>query len=315
MTTDTKTPANLAAQRAFEGKVALVTGASTGIGRATAVAFANAGARLILGDVDKRSADTAKAIVSAGSEVRFVLTDVSDSESVRALVEAAVQTYGRLDVAFNNAGLLPPTADLADMSVEDFDRTIAVDLRGVFLCLKYEIGAMLKTGGGAIVNTASVAGVVADPGMASYVAGKHGVVGLTKAAALDYVTRNIRVNAVAPGLVATPMTNRWLNDPGFVAKLMQNSPIGRAPNPKKSQGPSCIFARQPRPSPPVRPSWSTEVRPRTEAEPTRGVACADATASHAEMRRQVPAADLRLRLVPRAGWPGASLGGRILRED
>ena len=236
MTTDTKTPANLAAQRAFEGKVVLVTGASTGIGRATAIAFANAGARLILGDVDKRSADTAEAIVSAGGEARFVLTDVSDSESVRALVEAAVQTYGRLDVAFNNAGLLPPTADLADMSVEDFDRTIAVDLRGVFLCLKYEIGAMLKTGGGAIVNTASVAGVVADPGMASYVAAKHGVVGLTKAAALDYVTRNIRVNAVAPGLVATPMTNRWLNDPGFAAKLMQNSPIGRAAQPEEIAG-------------------------------------------------------------------------------
>lgn len=236
MTTDTKTPANLAAQRAFEGKVVLVTGASTGIGRATAIAFANAGARLILGDVDKRSADTAEAIVSAGGEARFVLTDVSDSESVRALVEAAVQTYGRLDVAFNNAGLLPPTADLVDMSVEDFDRTIAVDLRGVFLCLKYEIGAMLKTGGGAIVNTASVAGVVADPGMASYVAAKHGVVGLTKAAALDYVTRNIRVNAVAPGLVATPMTNRWLNDPGFAAKLMQNSPIGRAAQPEEIAG-------------------------------------------------------------------------------
>ncbi|MEB0113682.1 SDR family oxidoreductase [Variovorax sp. RTB1] len=236
MTTDNKNPASPAAQRAFEGKVVLVTGASTGIGRATAIAFANAGARLILGDIDKRSADTAAAIVAAGGQAQFVPTDVSDPESVRALVDAAVQTYGRLDAAFNNAGLLPPTADFADMSVEDFDRTIAVDLRGVFLCLKYEIGAMLKTGGGAIVNTASVAGVVADPGMASYVAAKHGVVGLTKAAALDYATRNIRVNAVAPGLVATPMTNRWLDDPGFAAKLMQNSPIGRAAQPEEIAG-------------------------------------------------------------------------------
>jgi NAD(P)-dependent dehydrogenase (short-subunit alcohol dehydrogenase family) len=151
MTTDTQNMASPAAQRAFEGKVVLVTGASTGIGRATAIAFANAGARLILGDIDPRCADTADFIMSAGGQARFVPTDVSDPESVRALVEAAVQTHGRLDAAFNNAGLLPPTADFADMSVEDFDRTIAVDLRGVFLCLKYEIAAMLKTGGGAIV--------------------------------------------------------------------------------------------------------------------------------------------------------------------
>lgn len=236
MITDTQNRTSPAAQRAFEGRVVLVTGASTGIGRATAIAFANAGARLILGDIDKRSADTAEVIVAAGGEARFVPTDVSDPDSVRALVDAVVQTYGRLDAAFNNAGLLPPTADFADMSVEDFDRTIAVDLRGVFLCIKYEIAAMLKTGGGAIVNTASVAGVIADPGMASYVAAKHGVVGLTKAAALDYATRNIRVNAVAPGLVATPMTQRWLDDPAFAARLMQNSPIGRPAQPDEIAG-------------------------------------------------------------------------------
>lgn len=224
------------AQRAFEGKVVLVTGASTGIGRATAIAFGSAGARLILGDIDKRAAETAAAIVAAGGEARFVPCDVSDPASVRALVDAAVQTYGRLDAAFNNAGLLPPTADFADMTVEDFDRTMAVDLRGVFLCIKYEIAAMLKSGGGAIVNTASVVGLVADPGMAPYVAAKHGVIGLTKAAALDYATRNIRVNAVAPGLVSTPMTDRWLNDPDFAGKLLQNSPIGRAAQPEEISG-------------------------------------------------------------------------------
>ena len=118
--------------------------------------------------------------MAAGGEARFVPTGVSDPESVHVLVEAAVQAHGQLDAAFNNAGILPPTAAFADMTVPDFDRTIAVDLRGVFLCMKYELAAMLKDGGGAIVNTASVAGVVADPGMASYVAAKHGVVGLTK---------------------------------------------------------------------------------------------------------------------------------------
>jgi NAD(P)-dependent dehydrogenase (short-subunit alcohol dehydrogenase family) len=236
MTTNSNTSASPTMQRAFEGKVVLVTGASTGIGRATAIAFANAGARLVLGDIDQRAAETAATIVAAGGEAQFVSTNVSDADSVRLLVDAAVQAYGRLDAAFNNAGLLPPTADLADMTVEDFDRTIAVDLRGVFLCMKYEIAAMLKTGGGAIVNTASVAGLVADPGMASYVAAKHGVVGLTKAAALDYATRSIRVNAVAPGLVATPMTERWLADPAFAGKLLQNSPIGRAAQPEEIAG-------------------------------------------------------------------------------
>ncbi|MBS0475264.1 MAG: SDR family oxidoreductase [Proteobacteria bacterium] len=220
----------------FTGKVVLITGASSGIGRATAVAFGRAGAKVVLGDLNEEAAATASQIKAAGGEALFVKTDVSQPASVEALVQAAVGAHGRLDVAFNNAGLLPRTADLADMTTEDFDRTIAVDLRGVFLCLKYEIRQMLSNGGGAIVNTASVAGLVADPGMAPYVAAKHGVVGLTKAAALDYATRNIRVNAVAPGLVATPMTERWLADPAFKGKLLQNSPIGRAAQPEEIAG-------------------------------------------------------------------------------
>jgi NAD(P)-dependent dehydrogenase (short-subunit alcohol dehydrogenase family) len=220
----------------FEGKVVLVTGASTGIGRATALAFGRSGAKLVLGDLDEKAGETAALIVEAGGQAIFVKADVSQAASVEALVEAAVQAHGRLDVAFNNAGLLPRTADLADMELEDFDRTIAVDLRGVFLCLKYEIGQMLKNGGGAIVNTASVAGLIADPGMSPYVAAKHGVVGLTKAAALDYAARNIRVNAVAPGLVTTPMTQRWLADPAFREKLLQNSPIGRPAEPGEIAG-------------------------------------------------------------------------------
>ncbi len=220
-------------QSRFADKVVIVTGASTGIGRATAIAFAREGARIVIGDFDDAAADTASAITDAGGSAMFVKTDVSQDASVQGLVQAAVDTHGRLDIGFNNAGLLPRTADLADMSVEDFDRTIAVDLRGVFLCMKYQIAQMLRNGGGAIVNTASVAGLVADPGMAPYVAAKHGVVGITKAAALDYATRNIRVNAVAPGLVATPMTERWLADPAFKEKLLQNSPIGRAARPEE----------------------------------------------------------------------------------
>jgi len=220
-------------QSRFADKVVIVTGASTGIGRATAIAFAREGARIVIGDFDDAAADTASAITDAGGSAMFVKTDVSQDASVQGLVQAAVDTHGRLDIGFNNAGLLPRTADLADMSVEDFDRTIAVDLRGVFLCMKHQIAQMLRNGGGSIVNTASVAGLVADPGMAPYVAAKHGVVGITKAAALDYATRNIRVNAVAPGLVATPMTERWLADPAFKEKLLQNSPIGRAARPEE----------------------------------------------------------------------------------
>jgi NAD(P)-dependent dehydrogenase (short-subunit alcohol dehydrogenase family) len=220
----------------FAGKVVLVTGASTGIGRATARAFGARGAKLVLGDLDERAAETASLINAAGGEATFVPTDVSQAGLVEALVRATVERHGRLDVAFNNAGMLPRTADLADMGVEDFDRTIAVDLRGVFLCMKYEIAQMLANGGGAIVNTASVAGLVADPGMSPYVAAKHGVVGLTKAAALDYATRKIRVNAVAPGLVASPMTERWLADPAFKDKVLQNSPIGRPAEPDEIAG-------------------------------------------------------------------------------
>ncbi|WP_186289438.1 glucose 1-dehydrogenase [Burkholderia gladioli] len=217
----------------FMDKVVIVTGASTGIGRATAIAFGREGAKVVIGDFDDTAANTVSTITDAGGTAMFVKTDVSQEASVQELVQAAVDTHGRLDIGFNNAGLLPRTAALADMSVEDFDRTIAVDLRGVFLCMKYQIAKMLRNGGGAIVNTASVAGLVADPGMAPYVAAKHGVVGITKAAALDYATRNIRVNAVAPGLVATPMTERWLADPAFKEKLLQNSPIGRAAQPEE----------------------------------------------------------------------------------
>lgn len=215
----------------YTGKTVLVTGAATGIGRATALAFAEQGAKVMIGDVDSRAEDTVKAIVDQGGEAAFCKTNVANGEEVKQLVVQTVRQYGKLDAAFNNAGVLPPTAPLCEQSDADFERVLDIDLKGVFFCLKYEIDAMLKTGGGAIVNTASVAGVVADPGMSPYVAAKHGIVGLTRAAALDYARQNIRVNALAPGLVDSPMTQRWLKDPEFVKALMANSPIGRPAQP------------------------------------------------------------------------------------
>ena len=217
-------------------RVVLVTGAATGIGRAAALAFAQHGDAVVIGDIDARAGETVTAIEQAGGRALFVQTDVTVDAQVEHLVAAAVETFGGLHAAFNNAGLLPPTAPLAEMSELDWDRVIDVDLKGVFLCLKHEIAHMLGAGGGAIVNTASVAGVVADPGMAPYVAAKHGVVGLTKAAALDYARLGIRVNAVAPGLVETPMTERWLGDPEIFAALMANSPIGRPAAPEEIAG-------------------------------------------------------------------------------
>ncbi|MBN3789129.1 SDR family oxidoreductase [Burkholderia sp. Ac-20353] len=220
----------------YSGKTVLITGAASGIGRATALAFAERGARLVIGDVGQGANETVEQIHALGGEAIFVKTDVSNADAVHALVATAVETYGKIDAAFNNAGILPRTAPFAEMTEEDFDRVIAVDLKGVFLCVKYEIDAMLKTGGGAIVNTASVAGVIADPGMAPYAAAKHGVIGLTKAAALDYATKGIRVNALAPGLIRTPMTDRWLRDPAMTQALMASSPMGRAAEPEEMAG-------------------------------------------------------------------------------
>jgi len=203
----------------YSGKVALVTGGGSGIGNTSAA-----------------GQETADEIRQFGGEAIFVKTDVSNAESVETLVRTTVETFGRLDCAFNNSGILPPTVPLADVEIADFDRVVAVDLRGVFLSMKYEIRHMLKAGGGAIVNTASVAGVIADPGMAAYVAAKHGVIGLSKAAALDYATRGIRVNALAPGIVRTPMIDRWLKDEAFAADLLAGSPMHRAADPEEIAG-------------------------------------------------------------------------------
>ena len=220
----------------FEGRTVLITGAATGIGRATALAFAAARAAVVIGDVDPRAEDTASEIIAAGGKAAFQKTDVSDNAQVQALVVRAVSEFGALDIAFNNAGLLPPTAPLAEQTEDDWNRIMRVDATGVFLCLKHELVQMAKAGRGAIVNTASVAGLRADPGMAPYVAAKHAVVGLTKAAAIGYATSGIRINAIAPGLVRTPMTERWLNDPQMRDKVLADSPIRRAAAPEDIAG-------------------------------------------------------------------------------
>ncbi|MGH8403706.1 MAG: SDR family NAD(P)-dependent oxidoreductase [Gammaproteobacteria bacterium] len=220
----------------YTGKVVLVTGAASGIGRATALAFARQGAKVCIGDVSAGADETVDVIKKEGGDAHFVKTDVTQATAVEALVRTTVETFGGLDCAFNNSGILPPTKPLAETEESDFDKVIAVDLRGVFLCMKYEIRQMLKAGSGAIVNTASVAGLIGDPSMAPYVAAKHGVIGLTRAAAIDYATKGIRVNAVAPGLVETPMTAGWLKDPAYRQMVVGNVPLGRPARPDEIAG-------------------------------------------------------------------------------
>jgi NAD(P)-dependent dehydrogenase (short-subunit alcohol dehydrogenase family) len=213
----------------FEGKVAIVTGAAHGIGRATAAAFASQGARVLLADIDVEGGEAAMArIVDDGGIASFLRTDVSVSSDVRAMVATAVDRYGRLDYAHNNAGIVGGGATVVDMPEETWDRGIAVMLTGVFLCLKHEIPVMLAQGGGAIVNTSSGAGIIGFPTMANYVAAKHGVIGLTKTAALEYATSGIRINAVCPGTAHSKMVEDWIGgDPAREAEVAALHPIGR----------------------------------------------------------------------------------------
>ena len=215
----------------FSGKVALVTGGSRGIGRATALLFAQSGAKVVIGDVDPAGSETVEVIKRDGGEAVFVGTDVSNEHDVTNLIATAVKTYGGLHCAFNNAGVLPPTGTLVDMDEPTFNKTLDVDLKGVFLCMKHEIAHMLQSGGGAIVNNASIAGMIAEPGISAYIAAKHGVIGLSKAAAVEYASRGIRINALAPGLVKTAMTKAWFDDPDMNAHFIANTPIGRISQP------------------------------------------------------------------------------------
>ncbi|WP_339183580.1 glucose 1-dehydrogenase [Oceanobacillus sp. FSL W7-1293] len=218
-------------EKDFEGKVVLITGAASGIGEATALKFAERGAKIAIGDINEDSDKVIQQIKDEGGDAVFFKTDVSNADQVKSLVEKTADHFGKIDCAFNNAGILPKIASFIDTTEEDFDQTIAVDLKGVFLCLKYELEYMVKAGGGSIVNTASVAGLIADPDMSPYVAAKHGVVGLTKAAGIEYADKGIRVNAVAPGVTATPLAKEKLEDPEIREEMIGNVPADRAATP------------------------------------------------------------------------------------
>lgn len=222
--------------RLVEGKVALVTGAASGIGAAAAQIFAEKGARVVVSDIaEDGGMATVESIKSAGGEAVFHRCDVADPEQVQNLIQTTVDTYGRLDAAFNNAGVEGEAATTPNCSLENFDLNVDVNLKGVFLCMKYQINQFLKQGsGGAIVNTASVAGLVAAKGVPAYVATKHGVVGLTKTAAVEFAKKNIRVNAVCPGGIRTQMLERAIEDKPWVEKqLLRLQPIGRLGEPKE----------------------------------------------------------------------------------
>jgi|TARA_R110002124_G_scaffold287360_1_gene473782 NAD(P)-dependent dehydrogenase (short-subunit alcohol dehydrogenase family) len=220
----------------FTGKSVVITGGATGIGQATAIAFSKAGASVTIGDIDPKAAQTVAQIVAKGGKAQFVECNVVDAAQTTALIATAVEAYGRLDAAFNNAGILPEPVPFHEVDARALDQIIAVDLKGVFNAMQAQIRHFLEAGGGAIVNTASVAGIVADPHMSAYVAAKHAVVGLTRAAAVEYAQQGIRVNAIAPGLVNTPMTGRWLADPDFTKAMYAHNIIGRAAQPEEIAG-------------------------------------------------------------------------------
>jgi NAD(P)-dependent dehydrogenase (short-subunit alcohol dehydrogenase family) len=219
----------------FEGKVAVVTGAASGIGRASARAFAREGAAVVIADVDAEGgAATARSITSAGGEAIFVHTDVSRSSDVRAMVQTTLDAFGRLDFAHNNAGVVGAATPIADLPDDVWARAIGIMLTGVFLCMKHEIPHMVRQGGGAIVNTSSGAGLIGVPGFADYVASKHGVIGMTKTAALEYIGSGVRINAVCPGTARTRMVEEWIGaDPQNEAQVRAMHPIGRIADPEE----------------------------------------------------------------------------------
>jgi NAD(P)-dependent dehydrogenase (short-subunit alcohol dehydrogenase family) len=219
-------------------KVVIITGGASGIGRATAIAFAREGARVVIGDLDKASGEsTVSAIKETGGEGIFVHVDVGTPADVQELVRKTVEQYGGLDYAFNNAGLVGSYAGIVDTPQEDWNRVVATNLTGVWLCMKYEIPEMLKRGGGAIVNNGSVTGLVGAAGPIGNVATKHGVLGLTKSAALQYATQGIRVNAVAPGVIRSPLLDEMIKvHPDARAATLSAIPQSRFGEPEEIAG-------------------------------------------------------------------------------
>ncbi len=218
----------------LKDRVALVTGGGSGIGRSTALAFAEEGAKVVVADVMVEGGEeTVKMIKEAGGEAMFVKTDVSKAKEVEALVQKAVDEYSRLDCAFNNAGIEGEISSLQEQSEENWDRVISINLKGVWLCMKYEIPQMLKQGSGAIVNTSSIAGLTGQ-GTIAYGASKHGVVGMTKVAALENATTGIRVNAVCPAAIHTSMVEKVMSsDPSIKAYIENMQPMGRVGQPEE----------------------------------------------------------------------------------
>ena len=217
----------------FKNKVVIVTGASSGIGRAAAIAFANKGAKVVVVDWIE-NIETVKLIKASGGEATFIRCDVSKNNDVKAMVEKTVATYGRVDYAFNNAGIEGISAPTQDCTEENWDKTIGINLKGIWLCMKYEIPEIQKQGKGAIVNCASVAGLVGFGGLPAYVASKHGVIGLTKTTALECAQLGIRVNAVCPGVIQTPMIDRLTGkDKTVIDQFTKLEPVGRFGQPEE----------------------------------------------------------------------------------
>jgi NAD(P)-dependent dehydrogenase (short-subunit alcohol dehydrogenase family) len=219
----------------FTGRVALVTGAGSGIGLVTAKAFAEAGASVVLVDHHEESVRAAaQGLIAEGHKALAIRCDVADEHQVAAMMEQIVSAFGQLDAAYNNAGVQSPAVETADASGEEFDRVNAINLRGVWNCMKYELRQMRKQGSGAIVNCSSIGGLIGLPGRAIYHASKHGVIGLTKSAALEYASRGIRINAVCPGTIETPMVAEMLaKEPEAMKEILRDQPIGRLGQPEE----------------------------------------------------------------------------------
>ena len=219
----------------LKNKVVIVTGASSGIGAASAMAFAKEGAFVVLADVKvSRGEELVGRIQSEDGKAIFIKCDVSVENDIKNMVAKTIEKFGRLDCAFNNAGVEGDQADLTICSTENWDKTININLKGVWLCMKYQIQEMLKNGGGAIVNCSSIAGVVGFSGLPAYVASKHGVIGLTKTAALEFAQKNIRVNAICPGVIETPMVERLTHgNRQEASELISGEPLGRIGHPSE----------------------------------------------------------------------------------